>query len=513
MESSNSNKKQLSDIRRINSIAVIGYAIESAILAIAYFLQHFTGVQTVSCFERFNGRGTLSYAVIVAVLALVPIPALFIELRRAAESEHLINRTVVLCFAVLYAFLTITAATPMSFVYFIPICFIVMLYSNPRLCLLTGAGALAVNIAAVAVQMGTGYISMSTDSANIEIQILLTLLVAVYMYVSTLLLRQINEGKQHAIKSSSDELEALFDEVMQLSHDLVDGISGVNERIETIVTSTDQMSTAMQEVSSGTMDTASSIQNQLLRTEDIQKLIDRTRATGQVIEDSVRAAAAEVSKGQTNMEALAAQSRKSKAANDKVVELMRNLHEQAQKMNNITSLITDVANQTGMLALNASIEAARAGQAGKGFAVVADQVTELSDQTKDAAVDITRLINAIVGELDEVSRAVGTLEENVNLQESQISDLDRNLRSIESASEDVSNGVTQMEGMLEGLTSANGDIVQNIQTISAVTEEVTAHSSETLQACEENSGLVSEVSGITAKLSTEANKLLEYGKR
>ncbi len=271
--------------------------------------------------------------------------------------------------------------------------------------------------------------------------------------------------------------------------------------------STEEMGSAMEEVNSGTEETAESVQNQLIRTEEIQKLIDSVREVGEHITEGMEKAAAEVTEGTANMEELMHQSEKSREANAKVVVLMKDLQEQAEKMNAIITLITSVANRTGMLALNASIEAARAGEAGRGFAVVATQVTELSEQTKQAAVNITELIQAVTGELQQVIEAVGVLEENTKAQDEKSVQLGKSLRVITDMTESIAERTKGMEQMITDLSVANGDIVQNIQTISAVTQEVTAHSSETMNTCHDNRQIVSEVSKVAARLNKNAQEL------
>lgn len=108
-----------------------------------------------------------------------------------------------------------------------------------------------------------------------------------------------------------------------------------------------------------------------------------------------------------------------------------------------------------MLALNASIEAARAGDSGRGFAVVASQISELAQNTQVATSDITSLI------------------QNINAE----------------------------------LAQANEDIVQNIQTISAITEEISAHSNETFNACEDNAQMVTSVRQIVGELNESAQRM------
>ena len=133
-----------------------------------------------------------------------------------------------------------------------------------------------------------------------------------------------------------------------------------------------------------------------------------------------------------------------------------------KEIHNITKIITDIANQTNLLALNASIEAARAGEFGKGFAVVAEEIGSLADQSKDATVSITQLIQGIAKDTESLIGQSGMMKEELDGQ------------------------VGTIEQTIESFRS----IIQEVNELSSVSEEISASSQEITASTEEMMGQV-----------------------
>ena len=170
-------------------------------------------------------------------------------------------------------------------------------------------------------------------------------------------------------------------------------------------------------------------------------------------------------------------------------------------------IIGNITDQTSLLSLNASIEAARVGEAGKGFAVVASEISALADQTQEATVNIAELIGNISEELTEVVNVVSYLIDNNKLQSIAATETASSFETIASRTQDIHQLTEELTGLVSSLAQSNEAIVDSIQTISAATEEMTAHSSVTLESSEENSSIVVEVGDIVGELQALAERL------
>jgi methyl-accepting chemotaxis protein len=167
-----------------------------------------------------------------------------------------------------------------------------------------------------------------------------------------------------------------------------------------------------------------------------------------------------------------------KEATDKVAEMVRDLGDSSQQIGTIVGTIDDIAEQTNLLALNAAIEAARAGEQGKGFAVVADEVRKLAERSSRATREIAGLITNIqqmtsnaVEAMDQGSREVTEGTQLANQAGDALSDIQDAVAGIVHQIEEVSAATQQM-------ACSSSEVVRAIENVSAVTEETTAAAQE-----------------------------------
>lgn len=485
---------RMSEMQRCNKVTMLCHGIIGAIISAAYVI------------EVLKGSRTILYLAMLMLLAVGPVIVEVAIYKKNPESD-ILRKVIAYSYAVMYAVVVFTTTSKLPFTYIVPMLIIITLYGDISYCLKVGVGGVLVNVADVIYKaLDTGIARV--DLPDIEIRLIVMVIIVVYLCLTAKVLKQINEDKQQVLETEKEKVEQLLNHIMHLSGELSGGVEQVDNHMSRLDKSVEEMSVAMEEVASGTQETAESVQNQLSRTQEIQKLIDEVGEVGIFIKERMDAATGEMESGVADMELLSKQSKQSRKANETVVSLMGELHTQAEKMNEIIGLINSIANRTSMLALNASIEAARAGgEAGASFSVVAKQVTDLADQTKVATVNIAELIGTVTDELNQVTDAVKVLEENTEAQDEKTENLNRSLNGIMEMTTTIAEKSTGLEKMIGKLSAANGDIVQNIQVISAITEEVTAHSSETLNSCKENQAIVDNVSQITAKLNQDAKEL------
>jgi methyl-accepting chemotaxis protein len=173
---------------------------------------------------------------------------------------------------------------------------------------------------------------------------------------------------------------------------------------------------------------------------------------------------------------------KNRAAMEKVVatannsvNIVSNLNDSIQKIGQITTVIKEIADQTNLLALNAAIEAARAGEQGRGFAVVADEVRKLAERTSNSTNEISGVVKSI---RDETEAAVTSMSE-VKREVLESADFNRltgeALKQIVEAANQVTGLVSHITESTREQTTATEDVARNMEEISVLTEENSAN--------------------------------------
>jgi methyl-accepting chemotaxis protein len=190
----------------------------------------------------------------------------------------------------------------------------------------------------------------------------------------------------------------------------------------------------------------------------------------------------------------------------KSAETVFALGKNSDKIGEIVQVIDDIADQTNLLALNAAIEAARAGEQGRGFAVVADEVRKLAERTTKATKEIAGMIKQIQ---KDTSDAVSSMQEGTKEVESGkelVNQAGSVLKEIIGASEKVSDIVVQVAAASEQQSAAGEQISKNIEGISNVTNESSAGIQQIARAAEDLNRLTVNLQELVGRFKIDSGQ-------
>lgn len=454
--------------------------------------------------EWLKGARTIGYTMIILALSILPTIAVWVLYKRNRDTR-MIQHVMGVCYSAFYLFCIFTTHNETTFIYAFPMYTVITLYCDIAYCSVIAVGGFLGNVIAIFALNNNGLALTTTD---LTIRMAATILLGAFMVLVCAGMRKITRYRLDEVNAQKEKARLRLESTLAISERISEKISDVNGKMEHLADSVNQMQNSMKEVNDGNTETADSVQQQLLRTEEIQKYIFDVRSSADSIHTEMEQANTSVQNGLQYVTDMATQVAQSKEANDTVIQKMTELTEYTANMNSIIEMINSITGKTGLLALNASIEAARAGEAGKGFAVVAEEISSLANQTKEATIHITELIDSINHELEAVSAAINQVTACNDSHAISAQAVEKSFDEIAGEVSDISHRVSEMGTAVENLGTANDFIVESIQTISAVSEEVSAHSNETYNTCEDNSVMVKEVSTIMNELNEQAQELI-----
>ena len=200
--------------------------------------------------------------------------------------------------------------------------------------------------------------------------------------------------------------------------------------------------------------------------------------------------------------------------NQKTKDSMRTIWEQTNatnesvlKIKNATDIITDIAEETNLLSLNASIEAARAGEMGKGFAVVAEQIKKLAEQSSESAKEIAQTINILITESNKTVEVMKDVAEVIEKQDEKVNETENSFRDVKQGIDNSIAGIEVISEKTRRLDEARIRVVDAVQNLTAIAEENAASTQETSAAASMVGEYMNNVSTDAVELNNLAKTL------
>jgi methyl-accepting chemotaxis protein len=300
-------------------------------------------------------------------------------------------------------------------------------------------------------------------------------------------------------QKTQDEIGQLAGSFRKMVEGLRETIGQVGEASAAVASASSEISSSTEEMAAGAQEQTSQASEVASAVEEMTKTIVENSKNASGTADTAKQAKASAQQGGNVVDETVQGMKRIADVVNRSAETVKALGKSSNQIGEIIGVIDDIADQTNLLALNAAIEAARAGEQGRGFAVVADEVRKLAERTTKATKEIAGMIKAIqvdtAGAVTSMAEGTQQVDEGIKLADK----AGISLKEIVEVSQKVTDMVAQIAAASEEQSSASEQISKNVEAISSVTNETASGVQQIARAAEDLNRLTENLQGLVAR--------------
>ena len=305
------------------------------------------------------------------------------------------------------------------------------------------------------------------------------------------------------------QLHETITNVAKASAQLTAQSEALFQSADEVKSGSNQVASTMQELASGAETQANSAGDLAQAMQVFSERVDAANDAGEEVKKSSDTVRTLTNEGSSLMDSSKQQMEKIDQMVQGAVDKVHVLEVQSQEITKLVTVIQDVADQTNLLALNAAIEAARAGEHGKGFAVVADEVRKLAEQVRLSVGDITNIVAGMQNESQQVKESLAEGYQEVVRGTEEISITAEKFEGIHAAVAKMGAQIQSISSHLSDIAAQGNEMNDSIEDVAAISEESAAGIEQTSASSEETSSAMEEVASSSRELAELADVLGE----
>jgi len=299
----------------------------------------------------------------------------------------------------------------------------------------------------------------------------------------------------------------LIEKTQEVSVKVDESVESVSNNAKELLEGTKEITMAIQEIEHGVVQQAEDSEECIRYMENLSDKINMVSKNSDKIAKIADDTNSIVDKGMQSIGELKGNSTSTVQITRNVITEINNLKESSMAIGSIITAINEIAEQTNLLSLNASIEAARAGDAGKGFAVVADEIRKLADQSVDCVNEIRKIVEDINDKTNDTVHIAKQAEDMADVQGQSIDTAEKVFDQIQSQFDELLGNLSEITEGINSIAEAKTLTIDSIQSISAVSQQTAAASEEVTSTANRQLEQVEKLNLAAENLNSNSNDL------